>query len=410
MLSTRDNERLTQVGPGTPTGELMRRYWFPIAATLEMEKDPTKAVRLLGEDLVLYKDRSGTFGLIQESCPHRRVNLLYGIPEEQGLRCPYHGWRFDETGRCLEMPAEAPDSTFKDRVTALTYPVQELGGLIFAYMGPEPVPLLPRWDLFVRDDFVRDIYLTDLPCNWLQCMENSMDPVHTEWLHSYWTFYQMEREGKEVPKTPDGRYATFRHTRIGFDVFEHGIIKRRLMEGQTEDHDDWKIGHPVIFPYTLRNGNGFQIRVPVDDTHTHHITYRCSFPKEGEEREPVRIHDMPIKDKNGKVFTHQTLYQDMWAWWSQGPLAQRHLERLAESDKGIILFRRLLKKQVDLALDGGDPMNVIRDPAKNQQIDLHTEQTQYMAFIGNTNVEEAAQGRSERAMRSLAGFQNTKEA
>ena len=410
MLSTRDNERLTQVGPGTPTGELMRRYWFPIAATLEMEKDPTKAVRLLGEDLVLYKDRSGTFGLIQESCPHRRVNLLYGIPEEQGLRCPYHGWRFDETGRCQEMPAEAPDSTFKDRVTALTYPVQELGGLIFAYMGPEPVPLLPRWDLFVRDDFVRDIYLTDLPCNWLQCMENSMDPVHTEWLHSYWTFYQMEREGKEVPKTPDGRYATFRHTRIGFDVFEHGIIKRRLMEGQTEDHDDWKIGHPVIFPYTLRNGNGFQIRVPVDDTHTHHITYRCSFPKEGEEREPVRIHDMPIKDKNGKVFTHQTLYQDMWAWWSQGPLAQRHLERLAESDKGIILFRRLLKKQVDLALDGGDPMNVIRDPAKNQQIDLHTEQTQYMAFIGNTNVEEAAQGRSERAMRSLAGFQNTKEA
>ena len=410
MLSTRDNERLTQVGPGTPTGELMRRYWFPIAATLEMEKDPTKAVRLLGEDLVLYKDRSGTFGLIQESCPHRRVNLLYGIPEEQGLRCPYHGWRFDETGRCLEMPAEAPDSTFKDRVTALTYPVQELGGLIFAYMGPEPVPLLPRWDLFVRDDFVRDIYLTDLPCNWLQCMENSMDPVHTEWLHSYWTFYQMEREGKEVPKTPDGRYATFRHTRIGFDVFKHGIIKRRLMEGQTEDHDDWKIGHPVIFPYTLRNGNGFQIRVPVDDTHTHHITYRCSFPKEGEEREPVRIHDMPIKDKNGKVFTHQTLYQDMWAWWSQGPLAQRHLERLAESDKGIILFRRLLKKQVDLALDGGDPMNVIRDPAKNHQIDLHTEQTQYMAFIGNTNVEEAAQGRSERAMRSLAGFQNTKEA
>jgi 5,5'-dehydrodivanillate O-demethylase len=237
-----------------------------------------------------------------------------------------------------------------------------------------------------------------------------MDPVHTEWLHSYWTFYQMEREGKEVPKTPDGRYATFRHTRIGFDIFEHGIIKRRLMEGQTEDHDDWKTGHPVIFPYTLRNGNGFQIRVPVDDTHTHHITYRCSFPKEGEEREPIRIHDMPIKDTNGKVFTHQTLYQDMWAWWSQGPLAQRHLERLAESDKGVILFRRLLKEQVDLALDGGDPMNVFRDPAKNQQIDLHTEQTQYMAFIGNTNVEEAVQGRSERAMRSLAGFQNTKEA
>ena len=140
MLSVEQNKLLTQVGPGTPTGELMRRYWHPIAGSAEMRENPTKGVRILGEDLVLYKDRSGGLGLIQESCPHRRVNLLYGIPEQQGIRCPYHGWLFDESGRCLEMPAEAPDSTFKDRVTARTYPVQELGGLIFAYLGPKPAP------------------------------------------------------------------------------------------------------------------------------------------------------------------------------------------------------------------------------------------------------------------------------
>jgi 5,5'-dehydrodivanillate O-demethylase len=131
------------VGPGAPGGELMRRYWHPIAASGELNEKPTKSVRILGEDLILYKDRSGTLGLIDESCPHRRVNMLYGIPEEKGLRCPYHGWLMDEAGQCIEMPAEAPDSTFKDRVKVKGYPAQELGGLVFAYLGPEPAPLLP---------------------------------------------------------------------------------------------------------------------------------------------------------------------------------------------------------------------------------------------------------------------------
>ncbi len=116
MLTQKMNERLTQVGPGTPMGTLMRRYWFPVAALSELKANPTKAVRLLGEDLVLYRDRSGTLGLIEASCAHRRVHLLYGIPEDNGLRCPYHGWLYDETGQCREMPAEAPESTFPSRV------------------------------------------------------------------------------------------------------------------------------------------------------------------------------------------------------------------------------------------------------------------------------------------------------
>ncbi len=138
MLSQEVNDRYTRVGPGTPTGELMRRYWHPIAAKAELDDRPTKSVRILGEDLVLYKDRSGTYGLIDRLCPHRRVDLSYGIPEEQGLRCMYHGWMYDETGQCIEQPFEEtvhPDGRFKEKVKIRAYPVKALGGLLFTWAG-----------------------------------------------------------------------------------------------------------------------------------------------------------------------------------------------------------------------------------------------------------------------------------
>ena len=177
-------------------GELMRRYWQPIAAVAELDDNPVKPVKLLGESLVLYRDRQGRLGLIGDTCPHRRTSMLYGVPEDEGLRCPYHGWMFNETGQCIEMPAEAPDSTFPSRVKMAGYPVQELCGLIFAYLGPEPVPLLPRWDMFVWDNVLRDIGSTIIPCNWLQIMENSLDPVHVEWLHGRFADYVLERLGR----------------------------------------------------------------------------------------------------------------------------------------------------------------------------------------------------------------------
>jgi 5,5'-dehydrodivanillate O-demethylase len=409
MLSVEENERMTRVGPGTPMGELMRRYWHPIATSQELTDAHTKAVTILGEKLVLYKDRSGTLGLLQEKCPHRRVNLAWGIPEKHGLRCPYHGWMFDETGQCLETPVEPPESNFKERIQALAYPVEELGGLIFTYMGPEPRPLLQRWDLFVQEGMVRTITTTDIPANWMQCMENSMDPTHTEWLHAYWTFYQMDEEGTEVPLTPDGRYAVFHHQKIGFDRFEHGIIKRRLMEGQDESHDDWATGHPVLFPNILRTG-GFQIRVPVDDTHTWHILYRAIPAENPDDVGSITYREMPIHDENGKALIHQTLYQDMWAWWTQAPIAERQLEKLGESDRGIIMYRQLIQEQLRIVEDGGDPMNTFRDPEQNRLIELRSEQNQYMAFLGNTNVEDAktqAVFRADRVERSLSGFANT---
>ena len=139
MLTQEQNDRLTKVGPGTPMGELMRRYWHPILAGSELnDENPTKEVRLLGEDLTLFRSASGVVGLIQQRCPHRNANLSYGIPEPEGIRCAYHGWVFDQAGNCLEQPSEPLGSRFKDKVKIKAYPAEELGGLIFAYLGPSP--------------------------------------------------------------------------------------------------------------------------------------------------------------------------------------------------------------------------------------------------------------------------------
>ncbi len=270
MLSQQENQRLTQVGAGTPMGELMRRYWHPVAATGELDDRPTKALRVLGEDLVLYRDRSGTYGLIERFCPHRRVDLSYGIPEEHGLRCMYHGWMMDETDQCIEQPFEEtvhPDGRFKEKVKVAGYPVQEMAGLLFAYMGPQPTPFLPVWDPFQWDAAVHDVGITTLDCNWLQCMENSLDPVHVEWLHRFYTNYQQAISPDLIATMPP----RIPHQEIGFDVFDHGIIKRRVLEGYTKESDDWRIGHPILFPQILYVG-GFQsktlqYRVPIDDEH-----------------------------------------------------------------------------------------------------------------------------------------------
>ena len=144
MLTREANERLTRVGPGTPMGKLLRRYWHPVATVARTRRRAGPAVTLLGENLALFRCDSGELGLVAQRCPHRGASLAYGIPEDDGLRCPYHGWKFDGGGQCLEQPAEPADSTFKDRVQIPAYPVQELGGLIWAYLGPEPAPLLPR--------------------------------------------------------------------------------------------------------------------------------------------------------------------------------------------------------------------------------------------------------------------------
>ncbi|HEY7065503.1 MAG TPA: Rieske 2Fe-2S domain-containing protein [Chloroflexota bacterium] len=370
MLTKEENERLTRVGPGTPMGELLRRYWYPVASVAELQKRPTKFVRLLGESLVLYRDRQGRYGLLGARCPHRRVSLVYGIPEDDGLRCAYHGWYFNGQGQCIDQPGEPWDSTFKDKVQTVAYPAQELGGMVFAYLGPEPAPLLPRYDLFAWDNTLRQIGATVVPCNWLQIMENSLDPLHAEWLHRRYMQYILDLQGEDTTRL-QGRIRP--HAKMGFDVFEHGIIKRRVIEGQTEDHDNWVYGHPVVFPNMLRAGAigtaAFQIRVPMDDTHTWHVwyeTYRPGGPVPPQEMVPY--YEVPWQDAAGEFITDYVDGQDIMCWVTQGDVAERDLERLGVSDTGIILFRQLLQEQMARVEAGEDPMEVYRDPAANQLI------------------------------------------
>src|SRR3974390_1119908 len=138
MLTPQENETLTRIGPGPPAGNLLRRYWHPVAVAEQMRDRWTMRVRILGEDLVLFKDRTGKFGLIGEFCPHRRASLAYGIPQVDGIRCPYHGWKFDHAGHCLEQPNEPEGSTFKEKITTAGYPVQAFAGLLWGYLGPQP--------------------------------------------------------------------------------------------------------------------------------------------------------------------------------------------------------------------------------------------------------------------------------
>jgi 5,5'-dehydrodivanillate O-demethylase len=383
MLTEAQNDLLTRIGPGTPAGELHRRYWQPLAAVSELRDRWTMPIRLLGENLVLYRDRQGRYGLIGEKCPHRGASLAYGIPTKDGVRCPYHGWEFGQNGRCLSQPNEPEITCFKDKVSIAGYPVEELNGMLFGYMGPEPRPLLPRWDGFVAEGTIRMLGRALIPVNWLQAMENSLDPIHTEWLHGHYYEFVKEQEGVKVA-------ISARHEKIAFREFEYGVTKHRLLAGHSEDTDDWRVGHPVVFPNMLSVGNGdetsryyaFQIRVPVDDTHTMHMWYTAYVPPKGATvpqrlLDEVHVYQVPWKDKDGNFILDNIDTQDMMAWISQGAIADRTRENLGASDQGIAIFRRVLRREIKKVEQGIDPICVIRDPARNARIDLPNERKKH---------------------------------
>lgn len=391
MESLEHNKTLTQVGKGTPMGELMRRYWQPMAAADDMQNAWTKRVRLLGEDLVLFKDRQGRLGLIAEQCPHRRASFAFGIPTQDGIRCPYHGWEYSAQGKCLNQPNEPDNCAFRDKVATDAYPVQELGGVLFAYMGPLPAPLLPRFDGFVVEGAIRMLGRVVLPVNWLQIMENSLDPIHTEWLHGHQHEFQKEQEGIKVA-------ISAHHLKIDFKEFEFGITKHRLLEGHSEDDDDWKVGHPIVFPNMLAVGNGdeksryyaFQIRVPVDDTHTLHLWYTAYMPPQGAVVPPhllekVHTYEVPYQDAQGHYIMDNVDGQDMMAWISQGAIADRSKENLASTDRGVAMYRRTLRRELKKIEQGLDPMALVRDPVRNVRIDLPNEKKKHHNSDGFTS-------------------------
>jgi len=381
VITAAENELLTRTGAETPMGQLLRRYWHVVSGVAEMNGRWTKRVRILGEDLVLFRDRSGRYGLIAEACPHRRASLAYGIPEADGLRCPYHGWKFDGTGRCLEQPNEPADSTFREKVWTSGYPVEEMGGLLWAFLGPQPAPLLPRWDGFVVEGTIRTVGKARVNCNWLQIQENSVDPVHTEWLHGALFEFVKEQQGAPV-KVAIARH----HVKIAFDEFPYGIVKRRLMEGQSEDASDWRVGHPIVFPNLLAVGNAgglwrnyqFQIRVPIDDETTEHYWFNAYVPPAGVDvprhlLDDVTIYDAPIRDANGEYLLEYIHAQDVMAWEVQGRVMDRPAEHLGSSDRGVTMLRRMLLRELKKLESGTDPMCVFRDPARNDILELPLE-------------------------------------
>jgi 5,5'-dehydrodivanillate O-demethylase len=376
MLTQEQNDELTQVGPGTPMGDLLRQYWYPVCFERELDEFPVKKVRLLGENFAAFKTPDGQYGIVAERCPHRGASLVYGIVEEDGLRCGYHGWKFDREGNCVDILAE-PDSSpaFREKVCVKNGYAQALGGLIFAFIGDGEPPEIPRYDAFVMEG-VRDIGHAMLNCSWLQIMENAVDPYHVEALHGNYFEFIQNHEGKPMP----GSFKN-KHEKVAFDPFEHGIIKRRLLVGQSESDDDWKIGHPLVFPYQMWvGGNGvfqMQIRVPIDDTHTWKLFYTVHAPEGAPPPEQVHAvdYEIPYQDEQGNFLVDYIEGQDIMAWVTQGEICDRTIENITKSDMGVVALRRMFRDAMQDVKDGKDPIAVVREP--HDRIELPLERSKF---------------------------------
>ena len=370
-LSVEENEQLTRVGPGTPCGEMMRRYWHPIGFSSELKGRPIRR-RLLGEDLVVFRDDQGRVGLLALRCMHRGTSLEFGHIEDGGLRCCYHGWLYDIEGKILQMPGEPEDSTFKDRIRHRAFKAEELAGIIFAYIGPEPAPLLPRWDVLVREDGVRSLAGRLIHCNFLQTVENSVDQHHFKWLHrtpktSLWTDEKLTSEVTEfgirdtfTRTVPDGSFMTV----------SHFLMPNMNKVGYHLNED-----HPAAFAATHEGYEALRWRVPVDDINTMHFTLYFAPVVDG------KVSAKVPKDQSAQGLGDSTPGQYRWdeetgwiargdqdrcAQESQGPVFDRSGEHLGVSDEGVILLRRMFKQSIDAVQQGQDPVAIIRDPVKNK--------------------------------------------
>ncbi|KWR87568.1 aromatic ring-hydroxylating dioxygenase subunit alpha [Cupriavidus sp. IDO] len=367
MLSEEKNRLLTSVGAGTPMGEVLRRHWHPIAGIDELEREPIKPVRLMGEDLVLYQDLSGNYGLVDRHCAHRRADLAYGYVETNGLRCNYHGWRYDHDGRCVEQPFEQvvdPVGRLLDRVRLKAYRVAAKAGVLWAYLGPDPAPQLPDWEPFSWANGFVQVVFAEVPCNWLQAQENSIDPVHFEWMHANWGRRLRGDLGQRAP----------RHLQLAFEEFEHGFLYKRISEDTDERHPLWTIGRVCLWPNGFFLGDHFEWRVPVDDTNTLSVTW--SFIRVPREAEPFVQREIPSwtspthDPATGRWISSHVINQDIIAWVGQGPVTDRTRENLGASDKGIAMIRRRLLDDIDLVAQGRDPKGVIRDAQANHRLVL----------------------------------------
>ncbi len=392
MLTKEQNELICKVGPGTPGGNWFRRYW--IAAGYSVDFKPggqPKAVRLLGEDLVMFRDDDGRMGLLGLRCSHRLTSLEYGRVEDGGLRCPFHGWLYDVDGHCIDQPAEPEGSTFKDRVHHLSYPCEELGGVVFAYMGPaDKKPLLPRYEVLVREDGGRSHYFDISGGNYLQHLEGAVDTAHFSYLHQFnWSktkhlvrkFNTPEMDFEEtdwgIRHTSDLPHVAYNNM---LRVYTHFFMPAgfMLLRGNFESG-----GREGI----VKNQAWF---TPIDDSNT--LRLNVSWAPDASLLRQVTDQMVPgqvvpgakgsfeaferpvTKDYYRDYYNVDTIHgipmnhfraQDIMVNESQGDMCDRTMEHLGAQDHIVTMMRRIMFNSIKDVQEGRDPKHVIRDPEIN---------------------------------------------
>src|SRR6266536_213420 len=401
MLSAEQNDRITRVGPGTPAGTLLRRYWQPAALVDELVSSRLiKPVRLLGEVLVIYRDEKGRYGLLERGCPHRGTDLAFGRLENGGLRCAFHGWLFDVTGQCLETPAEPEGSRMCANIRQKAYPVVEKSGILFAYLGPGKPPAFPHFDCFAAPDTHTFAFKGMIDCNWLQSLEVGIDPAHTSFLHlffhdedpkqGYGKLFRDRSIDSEMPMTKIMR--EFPRPRIEDEQTDFGLRLLTLREISRENTHvrvtNLMFPNAFVIPMS-RDMTITQWHVPIDDRKHYWYAIFTSFGepvnKDEMRRQRLELYELPdyIPRKNKSndygfnpheqaddTYTGMGAdinVHDQWACESMGAIVDRTQEHLGRSDKAIAAYRRLLRMAID-AVDKGNQAPMIFDAGSAAKI------------------------------------------
>jgi phthalate 4,5-dioxygenase len=370
MLSREDNDMLTQVGPGTAMGDLMRRFWMPVLLSHEIaEPDCTPVrIRLLGEPLLAFRDTDGSVGVVDEHCPHRLSSLFFGRNEECGIRCAYHGWKFDVDGNCVDMPSESADSNYKEKVRLKAYPARELGGVVWAYMGPSELMGQPprfEWMDLPADQQYASRWVQD--CNYAQCVEGEIDSAHVSFLHSL-----VNKTTAQKTALTGAYFAGDRAPKWKVLDTDYGMVlgaRRRTEEGGYY----WRMNQWYLPFYTMiapvpGEARSFRMWVPSDDTHCSIIcvSYRTDGPvserevqnwQNGVSQHAARIPGTltPVANASNNYLIDRQVQrtqsfsgiagiraQDAAMVESAGPISDRTREHLGTSDTAVIRMRRLL--------------------------------------------------------------------
>jgi phenylpropionate dioxygenase-like ring-hydroxylating dioxygenase large terminal subunit len=352
----KEDVELTHVGPGTPGGEYLRRYWHPVSLSEDL-KDLPKRIRIMCEDLVIFRDHGGRVGLLGLHCSHRGTSLEYGIVCERGLRCCYHGWLYDVDGKVLEIPGQQASSSYQDRLYHPAYSTIEYKGMVFAYMGPpdkKPAfPLLDTFDLPGYEIVPRKPNF--LPCNWVQNKENQMDPIHVSFLHTIASGVQFNESFAKVPEME------WMLTPIGM-VY---IATRRVGENVWVRMADSIMPNIAQVPATIEDGaqekhfsrpEATNWAVPVSDTETMIFAFKRYRLVDGRRIDLSATRPFDTRSGDRPYEERQRRPGDYEAQTSQRPIAIHKLEHLVGSDKGVIMFRKLIRDGVRAVKSGRDPL------------------------------------------------------